>query len=70
MNFFQRDLPPVRAAILYALEPIWASMVALSIGQTEPTLWLYIGGGALLLGNLVAELFNPDKTVEGLSADS
>ncbi len=58
MNFFQRDLPPVRAAILYALEPVWASCIALSMGQTEPTKWLFIGGGALLLGNLAAELFS------------
>ena len=61
MNFFQRDLPPVRAAILYALEPVWASCIALSMGQTEPTMWLFIGGGALLVGNLAAELLNTDK---------
>jgi len=63
MNFFQRDLPPVRAAILYALEPVWASCIALSMGQTEPTQWLFIGGGALLLGNLAAELLSSDKEV-------
>lgn len=56
MNFHQRNLPPVRAAIIYALEPVWASVFALSLGQAEPSTWLLLGGGCLLAGNLVAEL--------------
>ncbi len=55
MNTYQRELPPVRAAILYALEPIWAALIALA-GGWEADAWLWIGGGALLAGNLVAEL--------------
>lgn len=68
MNFFQRDMPPVRAAILYALEPVWASLVALSMGQADATFWLYLGGGALLVGNLIAELMNSDKVAEGAAS--
>ena len=56
MNLFQRELDPVRAAILYAIEPIWAALVSLSQGREEPTVWLYVGGAALLVGNLTAEL--------------
>jgi len=56
LNQFQRELDPVRAAILYALEPVWASLIALSIGMGTIDSWLLFGGGALLLGNLVAEL--------------
>jgi drug/metabolite transporter (DMT)-like permease len=56
MNLFQRELDPVRAAIIYALEPIWAALVSISQGRESATNWLYIGGGALLLGNLIAEL--------------
>ncbi|TAH34290.1 MAG: DMT family transporter [Planctomycetota bacterium] len=56
MNQFQRDLPPVRAAILYALEPVWASIFSIALGRETPNLWLFAGGAALLLGNLVAEL--------------
>ena len=62
MNFFQRDLPPVRAAILYALEPVWASIIALGMGQTEASTWLFVGGAALLVGNLVAELLHREDT--------
>lgn len=55
MNVFQRDLDPVRAAILYAIEPIWATIAAVSYGTDELGPWLWIGGGLLVAGNLVAE---------------
>lgn len=56
MNTWQRELEPVRAAILYAVEPVWATLVAIGLGQAEAGLWLAVGGGSLLLGNLIAEL--------------
>jgi drug/metabolite transporter (DMT)-like permease len=55
MNQFQRELDPVRAAILFALEPIWTTLIAMATGFDRPGFWLWIGGGALLAGNLVAE---------------
>ncbi len=56
MNVFQRALEPVRAAILYALEPIWAACAGLFYGTDEFTLWLLVGGSLLVGGNLIAEL--------------
>lgn len=56
MNLFQRDLDPIRAAIVYALEPIWTTLFAWAFGLGRPSAWLLAGGGALLLGNLVAEI--------------
>ncbi|MCC7014413.1 MAG: DMT family transporter [Planctomycetes bacterium] len=56
MNLFQRDLDPVRAAIVYAIEPVWASLVGIALGYEHPTHWLWVGGSALLAGNLIAEL--------------
>jgi len=56
MNTFQRELDPVRAAILYAIEPVWATLAAIGMGQAEAGFWLAVGGGSLLLGNLIAEL--------------
>jgi drug/metabolite transporter (DMT)-like permease len=56
MNLYQREVDPVRAAILYALEPIWAAIIGISAGADEFTPWLLVGGGLLLAGNLVAEL--------------
>ncbi len=55
MNIYQRELDPVRAAIIYAIEPVWAAAIAIGIGMEQPSRWLYLGGGALLFGNLVAE---------------
>lgn len=55
MNVFQRELDPVRAAILYALEPIWTTLIASTLGFGRPGFWLWIGGGALVAGNLIAE---------------
>lgn len=56
MNVFQRALDPVRAAILYALEPIWAACAGLLYGTDEFTTWLLVGGSLLVGGNLIAEL--------------
>lgn len=55
MNQFQRELDPVRAAILFALEPIWTTLIAVLAGFGRPGFWLWIGGGALVVGNLIAE---------------
>ena len=51
-------MDPVRAAILYALEPVWATLLAITMDMTEFTFWLILGGSALLIGNLIAELGN------------
>jgi drug/metabolite transporter (DMT)-like permease len=55
INVYQREIDPVRAAILYALEPIWTTLIAAFLGFGAPGFWLWIGGGALVAGNLIAE---------------
>ena len=55
MNLYQRGLDPIRAAIVYALEPIWTTLIAWAYGMGSPTGWLVAGGSALVLGNLIAE---------------
>lgn len=64
LNLYQRYLNPVQAAIIYAFEPVWATIYGLGIGLVEWTWWIAIGGGALLTGNLVVELLSskPEKT--------
>ncbi len=61
LNIFQRDLPPIRAAIIYAFEPVWAGIASLVMGYDEIGFWFFLGAGALLIGNLVVEF-------EGLNA--
>ena len=58
VNYYQKYINPVRAAILYALEPVWATIFAVGTGVTEFNFWLLIGGSCLLLGNLIAEVGN------------
>lgn len=55
MNLYQRDLDPIRAAVIYAIEPVWAAIIAIALGLGEAGVWLWIGGAALLAGNLAAE---------------
>ena len=56
LNLLQRHLHPVQAAIIYGLEPVWATMFALGLGLTEWTGWIAVGGSALLCGNVLVEL--------------
>ena len=58
VNLYQKYMDPVRAAILYGLEPIWATFLAISLDMVEFTFWLILGGSLLLIGNLIAELGN------------
>ena len=58
VNYYQKYINPVRAAILYALEPVWATVFAVGTGVTEFNFWLLIGGSCLLVGNLIAEVGN------------
>jgi len=56
MNHFQRQLSPVRAAILYALEPVWTALLAITLRGADMDGWLVAGGFALVSGNLLTEL--------------
>jgi drug/metabolite transporter (DMT)-like permease len=56
MMRYQKTVSPVRASIIYALEPVWAAVFSISLGFSQATSWLFIGGSALILGNLIAEM--------------
>ncbi len=56
LNHYQRMLSPVRAATIYALEPIWGALISALYGMEAIDGWLAVGASALLVGNLVAEL--------------
>ena len=56
LNIYQKQVSPVRAAILYALEPVWAMLGSLFLGlEGDITFWLLLGAVALIVGNLVVE---------------
>ena len=58
LNLFQRYLHPIQAAIIYALEPVWATMYGLGLGMVDFSIWILIGGGALFIGNIIVEFFS------------
>ncbi|MFT4647914.1 MAG: drug/metabolite transporter (DMT)-like permease [Glaciecola sp.] len=67
LNHYQRMLSPVRAATIYALEPIWGALISALYGMEVLDGWLAVGASALLVGNLIAEL-GPKKRIKPLPA--
>ena len=59
LNLFQRHMHPVQAAIIYAFEPVWATVFGLGLGLVSWTWWIPFGGGVLLLGNILVEVTSP-----------
>jgi drug/metabolite transporter (DMT)-like permease len=64
LNMFQRYLHPIQAAIIYALEPVWATMYGLGLDLVDWSAWILVGGGALFLGNIVVEVLTPCDSEE------
>ena len=58
LNIYQRYLHPIQAAIIYALEPVWATIYGLQLGMVDWSVWILIGGGALFVGNIIVELLS------------
>jgi drug/metabolite transporter (DMT)-like permease len=56
LTVYQPRLSASRAALIYLLEPVFASIFSLGIGHDELTAQLIAGGSCILLGNLVVEL--------------
>lgn len=61
LNLYQRHMEPVRAAIIYTLEPVWATLYGLVLGLVGWTPWILVGGGLLVVGNLMVELTGQDE---------
>jgi len=56
LNIYQKQFHPTHAAIIYAFEPLWATIYALGLDLIEMSYWLLIGGSAVLLGNIIVEI--------------
>ena len=65
LNLYQRYLHPIQAAIIYALEPVWATIYGLGIDMVDWSIWILVGGGSLFIGNIIVEFFSgEEKTSE------
>ncbi len=61
---YQKDTTPTRAAIIFTIEPVWASAFA-AIALAERLGWLEVGGAVLIItGVLISEL---SITIPGLN---
>jgi drug/metabolite transporter (DMT)-like permease len=56
MNQYQPRIPASRAALIYLLEPVFSSIVSVSLGFETVTAGLLLGGGFILTGNLLVEI--------------
>ncbi len=56
MNVYQPRVSATRAALIYLLEPVFGTAFSIVLGRDELTVWLVLGGGLILGGNLVVEL--------------
>ncbi len=61
LNMYQRHMHPVQAAIIYAFEPVWATVFGLGLGLVSWSWWILFGGGVLLFGNILVEITSPDS---------
>ena len=61
LNLYQRVLDPVRAAILFSLEPVFAAIISLAHGKEELTPWFVAGAALVLLGNFAVEILEKMK---------
>jgi drug/metabolite transporter (DMT)-like permease len=55
MNWAQRTVPPTRATLIYAGEPVWGGVVGRLAGERLPGLAL-LGGAFIVLSVIVSEL--------------
>ncbi len=67
LNLFQRHMHPVQAAIIYAFEPVWATIFALGLGLVSWTWWIPFGGCVLLVGNILVEVTSPSEAPHTMS---
>jgi drug/metabolite transporter (DMT)-like permease len=56
MNAYQPYVPVGRAALIYLLEPVFGSFFSVLWGHDELTARLFVGGGLILMGNLLVEV--------------
>jgi drug/metabolite transporter (DMT)-like permease len=55
MNKYQPQVPANRAALIYFLEPLFGAAFSLALGYDQWSYSLFLGGGLIIAGNLLAE---------------
>lgn len=68
MNWAQKSVPPVRATVIYAGEPVWGGIVGRLSGDQLPALAV-LGAGLIVLGVLISELKLPRPATRTAKTD-
>lgn len=57
MTTFQRLTTPTRAALIYTMEPVWAAVFSVWLLQEQLSSSAWLGGGMIVCGMIVAEVW-------------
>lgn len=60
MNIFQPMVSPARAALIYVLEPVFAWMFAVTLGEERPAVRSVFGGLLILTANFIETAWAPE----------
>jgi drug/metabolite transporter (DMT)-like permease len=61
MNWAQKSVPPMRATVIYAGEPVWGGNIGRLSGDQLPALAI-AGAGLIVLGVLISEAKFPRRS--------
>jgi len=61
MNWAQKTVPPAKATLIYALEPVWAAAFGVLAGE-RLGIWAAAGGSLVVLGALAGEFMPVRQT--------
>jgi len=70
MTSFQRLTTPTRAALIYTLEPVFAAIFSVWLAGDRLSLLAWSGGGLIVLGMVVAELWPGGATLPPVAAEA
>jgi len=67
---YQRETTPTRAAIIFSFEPVFAALIAVFLFHEHLPFLSYLGGGVIVIGLLVSELWTSVPQSRAQSPDS
>ncbi|MCX7805052.1 MAG: DMT family transporter [Planctomycetota bacterium] len=65
MNAFQPMVSPARAAVIYVLEPVFAWVFAVVLGEERPAIRSVLGGSLILVANIIEAAGMPETSSAG-----
>ncbi|MGL4831083.1 MAG: EamA family transporter, partial [Propionibacteriaceae bacterium] len=57
----QAHIAPGRAAVIMSMEPVWAAIFAVAVGQEHITWRMLVGGGAMFIAMILVVIFGQES---------